>query len=432
MTAPRPARFRYMVVAMAAAAAFWMYIDRTCFSTLSTTVRDDLRIPADDMPGIQAAFFLTYALLQIPVGMLADRFGPRAVLTGCVAGWSVSVLAMGYASTAGELLALRYLLGATEAGAFPAAAGLIRRWAAPDERGLFSSLVALGGRLGGVVAPFLTSTLAIRALGWTPLGLPPTAAAGNWRAVFVVFGLAGLVVAVAFWLVVRDRPPHGPAAAAPPADPLPPWHRQVWLLVSSRNMWLSGGMQFGINLGWAFVITMLPTYLNDVHHQPLDAVGQMQTVALLVGACGMFCGGWLTDGLRRRVGVRWARSGPLAVSLAGCGLAYLACAAATDPWVVVGAIAVMAFLVDLSNPSVWAFNQDVGGRYVGAALGWGNMVGNLGAFASPRAFAWVAGHYSWTTVFVGAAGAFAAAAACAVLLDAAVQLGRPRHPAGGV
>jgi MFS family permease len=424
VTAPR---LRYLIVFMAAVAAFWMYIDRTCFSTLSPTVRDDLGIRPGDMPAIEGAFFLTYALLQIPVGMLADRFGPRAVLTGCVAGWSATVLGMAFAADAAQLLALRYLLGATEAGAYPTAAALIRRWALPDERGLFSSLVALGGRLGGVAAPFLSARLATLTLGWSAFG--PAAEGGNWRAVFALFGVAGLVVAVAFWLVVRDRPPHS-AAATEPADRLPPWQVQFRLIASSRNMWLSGAMQFGINLGWAFVLTRLPTYLRDVHHRGLNEIGNMQTVTLLVGSCGMLCGGWLTDGLRRRVGVRWARSGPLAVSLAGCAVAYLACAAATDPWVVVALVAAMAFLVDLSNPSVWAFAQDVGGRYAGAALGWGNMIGNLGAFASPRAFDWVATQYGWDTVFVGAAVSFALAAAFALRLDAATPLtaaegGRP-------
>lgn len=429
-----PARFRYVIVALAALAAFWMYIDRTCFSTLAPTIRDDLGIPNDDMPAILSAFFLTYALLQIPVGMMADRFGPRAVLTGCVAGWSATVLAMGFAQTPAQLLALRYLLGATEAGAYPTAAALIRRWAEPGERGLFSSLVALGGRLGAVVAPFLSARLAILSLGWTAFG--PPAEQGNWRAVFVLFGLAGLVVAVAFWLIVRDRPPQRPsdpilpnpsASPAVPPRPLPPWYSQLLVIVTSRNMWLSGVMQFGINLGWAFVITLLPTYLKDVHHRDLDEIGDMQSVALLVGACGMFCGGWLTDELRRRVGVKWARSGPLAVALTGAGLAYLGCGVADSPWVVVILVAAMAFLVDLSNPSVWAFAQDVGGRYAGAALGWGNMIGNLGSYASPLAFAWVAREFGWTTVFVGAAGSFFLAAVCGLLLNAA----RPLEPDEG-
>jgi MFS family permease len=418
---------RYLIVFMAALAAFWMYIDRTCFSTLSPTVRDNLGIPKEQMPGIEGAFFLTYALLQIPVGMLADRFGPRIVLTGCVAGWSATVLAMGFAQTPGQLLALRYLLGATEAGAYPTAAALIHRWGSPAERGLFSSLVALGGRLGGVVAPFLSARLAMLTLGWSAFG--PPAEQGNWRAVFILFGVAGLVVAVAFGLVVRDRPPQR-ASEAEPTDSLPPWYVQCWAIVSSRNMWLSGAMQFGINLGWAFILTRLPTYLNDVHHRQLDEIGNMQTVALLVGSCGMFSGGFLTDELRRRVGVRWARSGPLAVTLTGCGLAYLGCTVATDAWVVIGLVAVMAFLVDLSNPSVWAFAQDVGGRYAGAALGWGNMIGNLGAFVSPRAFDWVARNHGWSTVFTGAAVAFFLAAGCGLLLNASVPLSRsePKIP----
>ena len=82
-------------------------------------------------------------------------------------------------------------------------------------------------------------------------------------------------------------------------------------------MWLFGALQFGVNLGWVFLITLLPTYLNKVFGVPLEERGRMQTVVLITGCCGMFFGGFVTDALRRRLGPRLGRTVPIAISLSG-------------------------------------------------------------------------------------------------------------------
>src|SRR2546421_10930205 len=85
---PRPTRVRYLVVAVTAVAALWMYIDRVCFSTLAPDIGAELGIAPSDMSFVLGAFFLTYALFQIPIGSLADVYGPRVVLTGAIVAWS--------------------------------------------------------------------------------------------------------------------------------------------------------------------------------------------------------------------------------------------------------------------------------------------------------------------------------------------------------
>src|SRR3954452_22102635 len=89
----RPTRVRYMVVAVTAFAAMWMYIDRVCFSTLSPAIGKDLGINRDEMSYVLGAFFFTYAALQVPIGLLADRYGPRLVLTICIVAWSLCTAA---------------------------------------------------------------------------------------------------------------------------------------------------------------------------------------------------------------------------------------------------------------------------------------------------------------------------------------------------
>lgn len=425
---PRPTRVRYLVVGVTALAAMWMYIDRVCFSTLKKPIAHDLGIDPGDMSFVLGAFFLTYALFQIPIGSLADRYGPRAVLTACIVAWSVCTAATSVVGGAVGLFAVRLCLGASEAGAYPAAAGLVRRWAAAGERGFLSSLVAFGGRLGGAVAPVVTAFAAV-----TWLGNPATGQT-EWRGVFVVYGFAGLVVAVLFWLAARDAPDRHPLAnaaeaarvppVAPDRGPAVPWAVRLLALAASRNMWLFGATQFCINVGWVFLITSLPDYLDDRFHVDLETVGTMQTVPLIASCVGMACGGLFGDLSYYLFGRRWGRSIPLGLTLTLCAVTYVVATQASTAWGVVAALTVMAFLVDMSNPSIWAFAQDVGGRHVGAALGWGNMWGNLGAALSPVVLQLIRAKAGWDTAFLVCAGCFVLAAVAALNLNARVPVAR--------
>ncbi|MBO0699561.1 MAG: MFS transporter, partial [Zavarzinella sp.] len=170
----RPTNVRYYVVAVTAVAALWMYIDRVCFSTLAPNIGQELGIAEQDMSWVLGAFFFTYALFQVPVGSLADRYGPRIVLTFAIVAWSLCTAATSLAAGVWALLAVRLGLGVCEAGAYPAAAGLVRRWASIQERGRLSSIVSLGGRIGGAIAPFLTAFAAATLLG------DPATKSPNW------------------------------------------------------------------------------------------------------------------------------------------------------------------------------------------------------------------------------------------------------------
>jgi ACS family glucarate transporter-like MFS transporter len=425
---------RYVIVAVTAVAALWLYIDRVCLSILVDPIQTDLGLTDREKARVLSAFFLTYAFFQIPMGSLADRFGPRLVLGLLIAVWSLVTAATGFVWGFATLLGVRLILGIAEAGAYPAAAVLVKRWARPEDRGRFSSYVAFGGRAGGVIAPYLTAKLAVALAG---VGLASwfvqNPSEQNWRGVFVVYGLCGLAVALLFWLIVRDFPP---GSALPekeePKAPSEDWHahppeppkvpttfaRQLILLSRSRNMWLFGALQFGVNIGWVFVITLLPTYLINAGIDDVRQRGLMQTVVLFIGACGMLFGGFVTDRLRARLGPRLGRSVPLGATISLCALVLFLVPTLPGAWAVVAALGAMAFLVDLHNPTIWSFAQDVGGKNVGAALGFGNMLGNLGAALSPVLLTEVRDAAGWNAVFTCCGCCFIAAAVCGFLLDA--------------
>src|SRR5213079_1723247 len=109
---------------------------------------------------------------------------------------------------------------------------------------------------------------------------------------------------------------------------------------------------------------------------------------------------------------------PIGVTLSGCALIFFAAPGLPSAWTVVIALGVMAFFVDMHNPSIWSFAQDVGGKNVGAALGWGNMWGNLGAALSSVLLTKIQLAAGWNTAFICCAVAFACAAMCGLMLDA--------------
>jgi ACS family glucarate transporter-like MFS transporter len=261
----------------------------------------------------------------------------------------------------------------------------------------------------------------------------------GWRPTLLIFGFAGIVVGMIFWAFVRDWPwehpgvnqaeidlirGDGPAAPTTAVHSPPvPWG----LLATSPNVLYSSIMQFGVNVGWTFIITLMPEYLAQQFNVPIEERGLMTSMPLIGGCAGMLLGGWLTDRLTRQFGLRWGRGiflGPL--KLIGAALIF-ACPFLPTAWAVTGALTLFAFMTDMGIPATWGFAQDTGGKHVGSVLGWGNMWGNFGAGLAPLLAIQIRQTYGsgWDAVFFVNAGAFVLAAAFGSLIDCRVPLEPP-------
>ena len=155
-TAGQPTRIRYIVLALTVCVAILLYLDRYCLGYVTPYVREGLKLTDGETGFMLGAFFLTYAFGQLPGGWLADRYGTRWMLSIYLAIWSVLTGLIGFADGYFLLLLLRFGCGLFEAGAYPACAGLIRRWIPYQQRGLASGIVSLGGRIGGAITPAIT------------------------------------------------------------------------------------------------------------------------------------------------------------------------------------------------------------------------------------------------------------------------------------
>jgi nitrate/nitrite transporter NarK len=255
---------------------------------------------------------------------------------------------------------------------------------------------------------------------------------------FLVLCVAGWLVSAAFWLGFRNRPQDHPACnpaevalieRGRPAGATNPYGRVGGLplryLVPSRRLWLSSVAQFGTNFGWVFLLTWLPRYLAEVHEVPVVQRGWMAGLPIFAGMLGMFSGGWLTDRLTRRIGIRWGRGLPMTVTRFAAVAAYVACIWLRSPWQVTAALAVVAVATDLGTPAVWGFVQDAGGRHVGSVLGWGNIWGNFGATLSPYILNLVIERWGWDALFLTCAGAYLLSGIAAAGVDATIPIAPP-------
>jgi MFS family permease len=379
MTA-RPTAVRHWILAATTAAAFLMYLDRICMAAImnSDSFKED--IPLDSlMDGwIKGAFFAAYAIGQLPAGYLAVRFGARSLMSVYIVLWSLFTVLTGFATGAISLLLARVGCGLAEAGAYPISSGLLARWSEWSKRGFTSSMVSMGGRIGGAVAPWLTVTV--------------IASFGDWRWAGWIYGAAGIVFALFFWRVFRERPQDHPAvneaelallqagrpvenAAGEKKAYVFPWR----LALTHRSLWMNSGAQFFTNLGWAFLGVSISKFLIEAKGTEKSLAETIHTISLSIGILGLIVGGYFTDACLRRWGVRLGRIIPLAGSRFLAAIFFVLALGFDNPWILMGLLGMAAFSTDFGLPALWAGLQEMCGKHTPPLFGWANMWGNMGA-----------------------------------------------------
>jgi MFS transporter, ACS family, glucarate transporter len=388
-----PSRVRIRVLAFAFLLTVITYLDRVCISAAAPAIMADLHISVLQMSGVFSAFTLAYSLFEVPSGWLGDVRGPRRVLTRIVIWWSAFTMLTGAAQSLRSLVAIRFLFGAGEAGAFPNIIRSFARWFPLRERGRASGVMFLGSRLGGMLS--------------APIALLLIARLG-WRLSFVVFGAIGLAWAAAWAGWYRDRPSDHPAVNAEelawieqdggtsdaPA-PATPWRA----LLSSRSVWAICGMYAAYGYGLYFYLTWLPTYLiTELGFSALGG-GFFASLPFLLAGIADVIGGWLTDRLARH-SLRAARCGlGFAAFMTSAGLLF-ATTLASPPAVKAALLALALGSADLALSAAWAAPLDVAAAHAGVITGLMNTFGNLGGLAAPWVVGWSVDRlHSWTIPF---------------------------------
>jgi len=419
MSTPTPTRTRWLIIGLLYCTYVLMFIDRINISIAAKYIMPEYGLSEVQFGWIFSAFVLGYAVSQIPGGWLGDRFGPRGVMAAAILWWSfftaVTALAgelflASLIGIVGSFLVVRVLIGIGEAVAPPNGNRVIANWAAARERGLAVGITVSGSSLGGALTPpFIVWVM----VTW------------GWRAAFYIAGAVGIVLALVWYWLVRDRPEQhpwvnaaereyiAPASAAEreePADAGPAFGPVPWrALLSCPSLWLMTAAYTVLGYIGYIYLSWFYLYLVNVLNFSVESGGLYGMAPFVAGAIGAPFGGWLTDRLSQRFGKRVGRCGVGFVSmLLTAGLIAIS-ASVTNPYLAVLFLALGAGTLFLGVAAYFATTIDLAKTYAGTLGGFMNMGGNLGGTLSPTLTPLLAQHYGWDSALYTAAGLAAVA-----------------------
>ena len=334
-----------------------------------------------------AAFTLGYALFQTPSGYFADARGPRFVLTFIVIFWSCLTTLTGFMKTFISMLVVRFFFGAGEAGTFPSLSKVTFNWFPLKERGIVQGINFSGGRLGAALAlPFVA--FLIGHIGW--------------RYSFVFFGVTGIMFAIIWYLVFRDKPDNYRYIGEKEKEyilnnrQLPSGRKKqipFFRIINSGNMWLAMGQYVASNFTFYFTLTWMYPYLKDKFELGSIEAGFYSSVPLIAGALGNWTSGFLVDWLYRKKNLTLSRRIPAILGFALAALGMISLSFVHTPHLSVIFLSIAIFGADMTLSPSWSFCIDIAKEDAGAVSGTMNMAGNLGAFITIILFPYL---LSWT------------------------------------
>ena len=352
-------RRRWLMVGLLCLAGLINYFDRTIVSVALPVIATDLHLGPARMGVLLSAFFWSYALMQVPIGWLADRFNIRWLYAACFALWSVTCGLTGFAAGLAVMIVLRIFLGIGESVYLPGGMKAVSVLFTPKDRGLASGLVNCGTRAGLAFGAPLIAALVV---------------AAGWHKAFFLLGFSALLWLLPWFLAF----PRGATTVTHDAA-------GGGFRISKIHRSLLGMSLCNIGYGYYFylLVTWLPTYLVKGRGLSLQAAGAYVVVPYLTYAVAEPVGGWIAD---RLVAAGYneivTRKAIVAVSFLS---SLMLIPAALVPGIGT-AVALLggASLVGISTPNIYALVQRVTrGGEVGFSIGVMNLAGNISGVVAP-------------------------------------------------
>lgn len=367
-------KVRHTILSLIWAGWLFSFLDRMVISIALPFIGKDLNIDATMQGGILSAFFAGYALFQIPGGMLADKFGPRKVMSIAIAWFSVFTTLTGFVSSYAIMLFCRCVFGVGE-GCFPGASWkMIATYFPPKERATATAIQSSVNTLGPAVASLVAAGII---------------ASYGWRHVFIYLGFPGLLIAWAMWYYFRDNPKDHPKMTSAELKELD--LDQVHSGSGSSNsgmtfkqflkkpiLWQMVLIWFLFDITfWGFV-SWLPSYLMKVRGFSLIKTGITGSIPFFVGTVGVLVGGYLSDRVK---GQRKWMFIPNAL-IAGFFLYMTYTVVSADMVIVYQSVS--AFFMFLAMSAFWGLVMDsIPPHIMGSSSGTVNFGGQVAGFISP-------------------------------------------------
>jgi MFS transporter, ACS family, glucarate transporter len=427
----RATRVRWRVMFLVMLATGLTYLDRVNLSIAGHAIESEMHFSTVTMGWIFSAFLLGYALMQVPGGWAADRFGPRRVLAVAILWWSVFTALTGlvprlplvrWIGLAAAFMVVRFLVGVGEAACSPTNNKIVANWMGSHARGVGASFSIVGIGLGGAITPPLIAWIMRR---W------------GWRSSFYISGLIGLAFAAYWYFYVRSSPEEHPKVNegelrfiesqrlertySNATQQATPWAR----LLRSRSVW-------GLVLGYFcqgypiyFYYTWLFIYLVKVRHLTVAQGGVWGTLPYLSIALLAPFGGLFSDFMSRQLGKTRGRRSAVWLGMLVSALFLWLGSRASNSIAAVLLLAVASGSNMFAATTFWATCIDLTRQFTGALSGLMNMFGNLGGWLSPIVTAYVATRFGWEKALDLAALVTLAGAGCFALVTANHSLDEP-------
>jgi ACS family D-galactonate transporter-like MFS transporter len=356
-------------------------------------IREDLGMSFSQAGLLSAVSTFTYALGQIPAGLLADRFGPKRLFFLGILGSTLLAFNFGTLQTYPGAVANQIASGAFRALIFAPGLTLVASWFPPDRKATAMGVYVIGGVSGNILLSLVGPFLAIRY---------------GWRPTFMGFALLGVSMAFVYLLLGKEK------RAAGPRHPVGLF--EVFQLFRYPIMWVCAGIQFirfAVTTSFNF---WLPSLLVSDRGLSLEAAGLITAMGALLTAVANPLGGYVSDRLRNPPLV-------IGVSLAVLALTSGLLVVVESIPVLVAVIALNSVFLQFYFGPLFSVPLDVlGPRVAGMSAGFGNMFANLGALTFAYALGVVKdslGAFKWGFIATGAV--------CVVGIGLAFALARLRR-----
>lgn len=393
----------WWAVAILSLAYTLSFIDRTIISLVIEPIKADLNLTDTQIALLQGlAFGLFYAVMGLPLGWLVDKMSRRRLIAGAITFWCLMTAACGAASHFWHLFIARTGVGAGEAGLSPAAISMISDFFPPERRalpiGVYSAASAAGAGLALVLGGMVVAAIS----KMPPQTLPLFGPVSAWQAVFILVGLAGLVIALLMLTVtepVRQAgPPKTETQAAPVTDTLMRHIRMApgFFVVLTIGMALYTALVYAI-LSWTPAALM-----RGFGWGPGEVGMKYGMIVLICGASGTIFGGWLCGLLQRR-GVRAAALWISGLTMIAAGPALALAASATQPTMALALFAPAMFIFTMPGGlAIAAIQQAVSSAVRGrASAAYYLVLGIVGLALGPLTVALLTDHLFQNPAAVG-------------------------------
>jgi ACS family hexuronate transporter-like MFS transporter len=275
------------MIALAFFATAINYLDRQTLSVAAPALIDQFRMSHAAYARVVFAFMLAYTIANGISGPLLDRLGTRLGFALTMGWWSAASILNALARGPRSLGAYQFLLGAGEAGNWPACVKVVAEWFPVKERALASGIFNSGSAVGAIVAPPVVV--------WLLLNY-------GWRQAFVWVGAVGYVWLV-IWSLVYHTPEGVKHEVAPPRI-------SPWKLFRTRFVWSFTLSKVFLDPVWYFYIFWFPEYLKRARHFSMASIGKYAWIPFMVAGSGNILGGWVSGlMLERGISLNMARKG---------------------------------------------------------------------------------------------------------------------------